>query len=681
MATFELVLLLLAAVLISAVLDQFIPKVTLPLIQIAAGVIIALFAKDYIKITLDPNLFIVLFVAPLLYYDARALDKGALWRNKRPVLSLAIGLVFVTALAVGFLVNSIIPVIPFTAAVALGAALAPTDAVAVTSLAKDPSITDREQSILEGESLINDASGLVAFQFAIAACITGEFSLISATGSFIVSFFGGITIGALMGLLTNYISKTAREAGVDSTTFHVLFDLFTPFIIYLAANAFGASGVIAVVAAGLVSGVGKREIGPSVSRTNIVSSSVWSVFSFALNGFVFVLLGTQLPKAMISTWEDYTFDNGFLIVIILAIVLAIEVIRFLWLFGSEAYSAHRTKKPFIAKAALKTSLVMTLAGAKGTLTLAIAFSIPWFNAAGDVFPQRELIIFLACGVILITLLIANFVIPLLAGKKEPSESDLQRHEDEAAAKIEVLRNVIEELARNHDPKERRAVHAAIRSYNERINRIKTDSSDEEDPEKTQLRLKIISWEREYVKDALENKDVDESAAYSVLNTLNRREKLIKHSENMLMGPTELSVRFNQLRFFIRSMAHRIIKGLPLVSVSDEAAARHKLVAESTRYANKKLRELLENSGDIPTEYVSELLIETGRLAASMEPKRPSITTMTALDDVTNDIIRRGLSIELEGIREMYEAGRISRTTAKRMRENVALMQIDLEDKV
>ena len=477
MATFELVLLLLAAVLISAVLDQFIPKVTLPLIQIAAGVIIALFARDYIKITLDPNLFIVLFVAPLLYYDARALDKGALWHNKRPVLSLASGLVFVTALAVGFLVNSIIPVIPLTAAVALGAALAPTDAVAVTSLAKDLSISNREQSILEGESLINDASGLVAFQFAIAACITGEFSLISATGSFIVSFFGGIAIGALMGFLTNYISKTAREAGVDSTTFHVLFDLFTPFIIYLAANAFGASGVIAVVAAGLVSGVGKRELGPSVSRTNIVSSSVWSVFSFALNGFVFVLLGTQLPKAMISTWENYTLDNGFLIVIILVIVLAIEVIRFLWLFGSEAYSAHRAKKPLALKAALKTSLVMTLAGAKGTLTLAIVFSIPWFNAAGDVFPQRELIIFLACGVILITLLIANFVIPLLAGKKEPSESDLQRHEDEAAAKIEVLRNVIEELARNHDPKERRAVHAAIRSYNERINRIKTDSSD------------------------------------------------------------------------------------------------------------------------------------------------------------------------------------------------------------
>ncbi len=679
MATFELALLLLAAVLISAVLDQLIPKIACPLIQIAEGVIIALLAKDYIQITLEPSLFLVLFVAPLLYNDAQLLNKTALWKNHRSVLSLAIGLVFLTALAVGFLVHSIIPVIPLTAAIALGAALAPTDAVAVTSLAKDSSIDEREKNVLEGESLINDASGLVTFQFAIAACITGEFSLISATGSFIISFFGGIAIGALLGLLSDFISQTARDAGVDSTTFHVLFDVFTPFIVYLVANFLGASGIIAVVAAGLVSGFGKRGLGPSVSRINIVSSSVWSVLSFGLNGIVFVLLGTQLPKAMMSTWADYTINNGFLIAMIFVITLAIELIRFLWLFATEALRARRLKKPFVAKEALHTSLVMTFAGAKGTLTLAIVLSLPWFNAAGDVFPQRELIIFLACGVILITLLLANFAIPLLVGKPEPSESDLQRREDEREVKIEILRNVIEELARNHDPKDRRAVHAVIRSYNERINSIKTNDADEEDPEKTKLRIQVIHWEREYVKDALENKKVDESAAYDVLSTLSRREKLLAHSGNSLIGPSELSILIHQLRFFIQSIVHRVANGLPAVNVPEESAAKHELIAESTTYANKKLRELLENSGDIPTEFVSELLIETSRLAASLEPQRPSITTITSADKKASKIIRQGLNIELEEIRAMYEAGRISRASAKRMRESVVLMQIDLED--
>lgn len=681
MATLELVLLLLAAVLISAVLDQFIPKVACPLIQIASGLIIALLAEDYIDIALDPELFLVLFIAPLLYNDAREADKSALWTNRRAVLSLAIGLVIVTALAIGFTVNALIPAIPLTAAIALGAALGPTDAIAVTSLPKSLNITPREQSILKGECLINDASGIVSFQFAVAACITGAFSLLNATASFFVSFFGGILVGVLMGLLTNFISKSAREIGVDSTTFHVLFDVFTPFIVYLVAEPFGASGVIAVVCAGLISSMGKRELGPSVSRMNIVSSSVWSVFSFGLNGIVFVLLGTQLPKAMMSTWEDYTFSNGFLIAMIFIITLAVELIRFLWLLGSEAIRARRTKKKFVLKDAVHTSLVMTLAGAKGTVTLSIVLSLPWFNAAGDLFPQRELLIFLASGVILITLLLANFVIPLVAGKKEVTETEQQRRDDERDVKIEIWRGVIEELAHNHNPQNRRATQAAIRSYNERINRVKEDEPDEEDPRKTKLRIRVVHWEREYVKNALDAKEIDEAAAYAVLNTLNRREKLLAHSENMFIGPSELTVRLRQARFFVRSMAHRIINGLPLISVNEEDAARHELIANSTQYANGKLRELLEDSGDIPTEYVSDLLIETTRLAASMAPQRPSITTMTAVDNATNEMIRRALNIELEGIQEMLDAGRISRASAKRMRENVALMQIDLEEKV
>lgn len=681
MATFELVLLLLAAVLISAVLDQFIPKVACPLIQIGAGLIIALLSHDYVTITLDPELFLVLFIAPLLYNDARNANKSALWENRRSVLSLAIGLVFLIAIGIGFFVNALIPVIPLTAAIALGAALGPTDAVAVTSLSKGLNINEREKSTLEGECLINDASGIVSFQFAVAACITGSFSIVNATGSFLVSFFGGIVIGALMGVLVNYISKATREAGIDSTTFHVLFDVFIPFIVYLVAEPFGASGIIAVVCAGLIGSIGKRELGPSVSRVNIVSSSVWSVLSFSLNGIVFVLLGTQLPKALISTWQDYAISNYFLIAMIFAITFALEFIRFMWLFVSEIIRTRRQKKQFVIRQAVRTSLIMTFAGAKGTITLSIVFSLPWFNAAGDVFPQRELIIFLACGVILITLLLANFAIPLLAGQKGPSEGESTRYENEREIKIEILRNVIEELARNHDPKDRRAVHAVIRSYNDRINSIKTNEQDDEDPAKTKLRVQILHWEKEYIKSSLEKNEVDETAAYAMLNSLARREKLLTHSEQALFKPSELTFHLRQMHLFVHSVAHRIVNGLPAVNVPEEAAARHELTIKCTNYANAKLRELLESSTDIPTEYISELLIETGRLAESLEPKRPSITVITDVDNATTNIVRRGLNIELDEIRAMYEAGRISRATAKRMRENVFLMQIDLDDKV
>ena len=181
METLTLCLLLLAAVLVSSVIDQIVPKVSLPLIQIALGLGIALLASTNITIGLDPELFLVLFIAPLLYDEAKNADKAALWTHIKPVLSLAIGLVVATTLIIGFTLNLIIPSIPLFAAFALGAALGPTDAVAVTSLSKEIAIPARQKSVLKGELLLNDASGIVSFQFAIAAGVTGSFSLLNAT--------------------------------------------------------------------------------------------------------------------------------------------------------------------------------------------------------------------------------------------------------------------------------------------------------------------------------------------------------------------------------------------------------------------------------------------------------------------------------------------------------------------
>ena len=200
-----LALLLLAAVLVSSVIDQLVPKISSPLIQILLGLGIALLASSQIKIELDDKLFLVLFIAPLLYDEAKNIDKASLWRNRKPVLSLAIGLVLATALVVGFAVHWLVPSISLFAAFALGAALGPTDAVAVASLSKETSISSRSKSILEGESLINDASGIVAFQFAIAAAVTGTFSLVDATADFLFSLFGGILMGIALGYLGNFL--------------------------------------------------------------------------------------------------------------------------------------------------------------------------------------------------------------------------------------------------------------------------------------------------------------------------------------------------------------------------------------------------------------------------------------------------------------------------------------------
>lgn len=279
MAIVEFTLLLLACVLISSVIDQVVPKISSPLIQIALGVFVFFLAKGQYDFIIDNNLFMIVFIAPLLYNEARHINKEILLKNKFCILSLAIGLVVVLTLVVGFSLNAIIPTIPLAAAFALGAALGPTDAIAVTSLPDEVRLGHRREGILQGECLINDASGIVAFQFSIAAVLTGSFDAAKATAEFIILFVGGIIVGIILGFISLALTKFMRGRGFENTTFHVLYDLFLPFIIYLAAELFHVSGVLAVVAAGIINS-GKfshaktKYMSPKISKMSIVSTSV-----------------------------------------------------------------------------------------------------------------------------------------------------------------------------------------------------------------------------------------------------------------------------------------------------------------------------------------------------------------------------------------------------------------------
>ena len=266
MEMLEFVLLLLAAVLVSAVLDQVTPRVSLPLVQIALGAVIILLVGAPVDVAIDPELFLVLFIAPLLFDESRHASKRGLWDNKGAIVSLAVGLVLATVLVVGFVLNWLEPSIPLAAAFALGAALGPTDAVAVSALGKDIHLSSRQKSLLSGEALINDASGVVSFQFAIAAAITGSFSLANAAQSFAISFFGGIAVGLVVGLLAVLALGAIRSYGYESITVHVVFEVFTPFITFLAAEHFGTSGILAVVAAGLLIALMPHKPTPAAAR-------------------------------------------------------------------------------------------------------------------------------------------------------------------------------------------------------------------------------------------------------------------------------------------------------------------------------------------------------------------------------------------------------------------------------
>ena len=674
MATLELALILLAVVLASAVLDQVIPRVSLPLIQIACGVVVAILANGQISITLNPELFLVMFIAPLLFHEAREADKESLWKNRRSMLSYAIGLVVAILLVVGFAVNALVPSIPLAAAFALGAALGPTDPVAVASISKHADIDERQQTTLQGESLINDASGIVSFQFAVAAVVTGSFSVLEAVGEFCVEFFGAIGVGIVLGFVFVKLTEWVRGLGLENTTFHVLLEILTPFIAYLIGEAIGVSGVILVVACGITMSLVPRDLGPSASRMNIVSNSVWSVLVFAFNGVVFVLLGTQLPQSFGGIWVDEGISNAHLVAYIFAITALMHGMRFIWSLGSDALAHHEAgEKPTVGQR-LREALVMSLAGSKGAITLAIMLSLPIYINTGtsvEGFPQRDLLIFLASGVIIVSLLLATFVVPLLAPRKQ-SVSATRERDNEATA--DIMRAVIEELTARVTDENRAAIEPVIAQYTARLERFK-EKKDLEDESDVELRIKVLEWEQEYVLGLIENDEVPPLEGYQYISRAARIESMVQHGENRRLGFIRW---FRRMRIVVRKFWNKLRKRKQGEGAKTTGRIMRDIQVRTSDYVVERLEAEMAAS-PIQSEKISQLISEYRHTASMLRGPAPSITALTQNVTADLDAMRLGLRIELEQIQQAYEDGRISRAGAQRMREAVYLMQIDLED--
>ncbi|WP_416174403.1 MAG: sodium:proton antiporter [Bifidobacterium crudilactis] len=511
MQEFTLILCIVGAVLISSFLSRFLPKISTPLVQILLGIVMTQL-PFFPEVHLDPELFMVLFIAPLLYYEAHSIDKSSLIKNLGISLSLAIGLATATMLVVGYALNAVWASIPLAAAFALGAALGPTDAVAVSSLGKEASLSVRQRAILKGESLFNDATGVIGFQFSILAAVTGAFSPVQAIGTFAFSFIGGVLLGLVSGVFLNWLFETSRELGWETTTTRILMEIFFPFLLYIVAEDIAhISGILAVVTAGLLVRFDRSGIGPNVSRTNIVSSSVWTVLSFSLNGAVFVLLGMLLPEAMQTSWSDDSVNNLALIGIIALVSAVVVLIRFIWVSGMLAFTkdtvSHKRRPMTLER--WRSAAVMTFGGPKGTITLSLVLTVPYFLASGQPFPMRDELVFVAAGVIIVTLVLANFALPLLApvgARNIPT-----KHFETV---IDVLRKTVEELSSRVTAENKRAVQIVLSSYNQRIARLKARIGQRDPKEFEALQIEALTWEQDYIERRLAALDASDKSKVS-----------------------------------------------------------------------------------------------------------------------------------------------------------------------
>lgn len=698
-------LLYVGAVLVSSVLDQFLRGVSLPLVQMAVGVAIYFFADLPIDVTINSELFLVMFIAPLLFDESRNISNRILWDNRNTVLSLAIALVVVSVLVVGFVLHWLVPSISLAAAFALGAALGPTDAVAVASLGKTVKLGSRQKASLLGEALLNDASGIVSFQFAIAAAVTGSFSLADASWTFVVEFVGGIVLGLFLGAIAFFIMQRMRRAGVESATVHVCFELFLPFFVYLVATRFHVSGILAVVAAGLlISYIPQRMTVRSQSfstfstRLNIASESVWHLFSFVLNGVIFVNLGIVLSSTLAPALQENSADLFWIFSLVLILTAVIVGVRFLWILCADLLSDNPEtgKRMKLGGPAIRNALVTTLCGPKGAVSLSIASTIPFTVASGAVFPQRDLLLFLVCGVIVVTLLLANFVVPLIAPKSETDDDD----ELDPEYEIEMIQNVISGLKRRQTVENKQATGRVMRMYHRRLTAARRRSVSGR--QLRFLRQEVLLHQRDFIKEAIAHDEVDKRLGTTYLKRVDRMLKLLTRKKTLLTSNrqtqplagststmrkiqdqvTSTNETRKKLEFKI-DVERVAVDYLELASHEPDDArvqaalallGEHKALLSALRAQLRALDNAQGIIASVPETAGQHSIVRTDTGSLHLEPT-------TDPDDLPGlaDVQAEGLRLELDEIQEMYESGKISQSLAREMREEIYLLQMGLSD--
>ena len=397
----ELLLGILVAIAALALLARKV-SIPYPILFVGGGLLLAMI-PGLPRVRLEPDLIFVIFLPPLLFPAALFTSWRDFRANIRPISLLAVGLVLFTILAVGYLTHYFVAGLPLAAAFALGAIVSPPDAIAATAITQRLGVPRRIVTILEGESLVNDATALVALRFAIAAVATNSFSLGQAGLSFLLVGMGGLAIGLGIGWLSSWVQKY-----IDDPPVQITISLLTPFAAYMPAEALGVSGVLAVVTAGLYIGWRAPEI--TNARMRLQAYPFWEMIVFLLNGIIFVLIGLQLPEVLKGLQGESLLK---LCRQALAISLVVILVRILWVFPATYLPRLLSRKLRERDPSPDWRNVMIIAwtGMRGVVSLAAALGLTLPNDGA--FPGRNLILFFTFSVILATLVVQGLTLPLL----------------------------------------------------------------------------------------------------------------------------------------------------------------------------------------------------------------------------------------------------------------------------
>ncbi len=414
-------------------------KVAYPVLLVVAGLIIS-FIPGIPALHIDPELIFFIFLPPLLYEAAWKVSWKEMWRWRRIITSFAFVVVFLTAMSVAFVANYFIPGFSLVLGFLLGGIVSPPDAVSAGAILKFVKVPKRMESILEGESLLNDASSLIIFRFALIAVATGQFVWYEAALSFSWMLIGGIAAGLVVG----WIFMKAHKYLPTDTNMDIVLTIVTPYIMYLAAEEVHSSGVLAVVSGGLFLSRNRHLFLSSASRLRGVN--VWESFCFVLNGLVFTLIGLDLPE-ITAGLEGVNISSAIGYGILITMVLIVG--RILSAYGAVIVTLVASRFITVADSrspGYKVPFILGWTGMRGVVSLAAALSIPKYLPGGAAFPQRNLILFITFIVILLTLLIQGLTLPYLIRKIQIPDLDESMPENDVH---HILRKQLAEHALNH----------------------------------------------------------------------------------------------------------------------------------------------------------------------------------------------------------------------------------------
>lgn len=670
------ILLLLFCLLLANVISHYIPFVPTALIQVAIGLLLVVVFEE-ISFDIETEWFLLLFIAPLLYNDGRYFPREELWRMRGPILGNAVILVLLTTIGGGYFIHWMIGGIPLAAAFALAAILSPTDPVAVNGIAQRIRLPEAVLNLVRGESLINDASGLVAFNYAVAAVVTGYFSLQAAILDFSYKFAAGAVLGVVFALIIIGIRLVLRKQGITDVTFHSLLQILTPFLIFMITeDLLNASGVIAVVVAGIVHSLVSERTQTLIAEEQVLTENIWTIILFILNGIIFLLLGMNIPASMNGVLEDPTRGYWHIFSYVVAIGIVILGIRFVWAYVFSFYEYHFGKMQAASKPSLKISLLISLTGVRGTITMVGVLSLPFVLENGEEFPNRPLLLFLAAGTILFTLLVSTICLPLLSrgvGEEGTESGGISIEE----ARRRVLLVSIKKIRSEMNEENEAAAYELMDEYKWRFEQLRpSENSKGQTGKEFQRKMRKLQWwgikaERNYIQQIKEQEGIDRNIYEAFEKSFDRREEAISNNIRTITFYLQgkLKRAWNRFRGF-----HPEVEGYQ----SEQSSRGRELQLHAMEAAVRDLenRSKKAEDKDIVNAVISEYKQKIGRL------KNPQTVSNQKHDLQKEELRIRVLDTGRAEIFRMYEAGIITREQARELRrfinhiESVTLFELN-----